>query len=387
MFGKRFELCKLLGFTVYVDWSWFVILVLITWSLATALFPHYYKDLSQPAYWLMGLSGAVGLFVSIVLHELAHSLVARRHGVRMKGITLFIFGGVAEMSDEPSSPQAEFRVAIAGPIASILIALVAFLFSRLVAAAGLTSPIVGVLWYLGFINSALVVFNLIPAFPLDGGRVLRSLIWHFSGSLERATRITAAIGSGFGTFLVLLGLLSIVGGNFIGGLWQCLIGMFLRSAAQMSYRQVIVRRALEGEPVARFMSADVVTVSPLLKLSELVEEYIYTHQHKMYPVVEDGRILGCVTIRDLKQVPRDKWSTLVVADVYTQSSAANTIAHDADAAEALSKMSRHESSRLMVLDEQQLCGVIALKDLLNFIALKMELEEEDETGGSIIPNA
>ncbi len=251
MFGRRFKLFRLFGFEVAIDPSWLVIAVLVTWSLAEGLFPQYFPDYGAAARWTMGAVGAMGLFTSIVLHELAHSLVARRYGVHMKGITLFIFGGVAEMGEEPPSPEAELMIAIAGPILSLLLGGTIVV----IAVAPWPGAVRGVLLYLGFMNVALVVFNMVPAFPLDGGRALRSLLWSWKSNLRWATRVTSRLGSWFGTGLIILAVVSVLTGNFIGGVWWFLLGMFLRGAAQMSYRQLVVRRALEGEPVRRFISS------------------------------------------------------------------------------------------------------------------------------------
>lgn len=376
MFTRRFKLFRLMGFDVHIDLSWFIIVILISWSLATALFPENYADLSTATYWWMGIAGALGLFVSIVLHELGHSLVARRFGLPMKGITLFIFGGVAEMSDEPPSAKAEFLVAIAGPIVSILISLSCYGLNYVGETGGWPVPVVGVLWYLSLINAIVVGFNLIPAFPLDGGRVLRSLLWSLKGSLRWATRITSSIGAGFGLVLILLGVLNFIGGNIIGGMWQVLIGMFLRGAAQMSYQQVLIRRALEGEPVSRFMQTNIHTVRPSATIEEFVNDYIYKHHHKMFPITDNGTLQGCVTISDVKEVPREEWSHRSVGEIAESCTEANTIGPDIDAMEALSKMSQDGTSRLMVVQDKQLQGVVTLKDMLQFISLKVELEND-----------
>ena len=376
MFTKRFKLFNLLGFPIYIDLSWFIIALLITWSLATNVFPQFYEDLSVATYWWMGVAGAIGLFVSIVAHELGHAVVARQFDVPMRGITLFIFGGVAEMTKESPSAKAEFWVAIAGPVVSVAIGVACYVAS-IYGETSLAVPVSGVLWYLGLINGIVVAFNLIPAFPLDGGRVLRSILWQIKGSLRWATRITATIGSGFGLFLILLGVFSFIGGNFIGGMWQFLIGMFLRSAAQMSYQQVLIRQALEGEPVERFMHEDVVTVAPSTTLQQLVEDYVYKHHHKIFPVTDNGRLMGCVTTRDIQQVPRSQWNQRTVGDIVTPCASENTVQRDADAMQALSNMSRHRTSRLMVVDHGHLEGILSLKDLVKFISLKVELEEGD----------
>jgi Zn-dependent protease/CBS domain-containing protein len=376
MFTTRFKVFNLLGFPIYVDLSWFLVVVLITWSLATGVFPHFYEGLSRTTYWWMGFGGAIGLFVSIVAHELGHSVVARQFDVPMRGITLFIFGGVAEMSQEPPSAKIEFFVAIAGPIVSAVVAIACYAVG--IAGQGiLATPVAGVLWYLGIINGLVVVFNMIPAFPLDGGRVLRSVLWHVRGDLKWATRISSRIGSGFGLLLILLGVFNFIAGNFIGGMWQFLIGMFLRGAAQMSYQQVLIRRALEGEPVERFMRADVVTVSPATTVNQLVEDYIYRHHHKMFPVTDNGQLLGCVTTRDVQQVPREEWNRRTVSDIIQPCADENTIECDADAMQALSRLSRNQKSRLMVVRNGHLEGILSLRDLVKFISLKVELEEGD----------
>lgn len=374
MFTRRFKLFTLLGFPIYVDLSWFVIAVLITWSLATGLFPMFYKGLPTATYWWMGLAGAIGLFTSIIAHELGHSVVARQFHSPMRGITLFIFGGVAEMSEEPRSAKAEFFIAIAGPIVSVVIAVLCYAAGKF-GETVLATPVVGVLWYLAVINIVVVAFNLIPAFPLDGGRVLRSILWHVKGSLAWATRITSTLGSWFGLFLIALGVVTFISGNFIGGMWQFLIGMFLRSAAQMSYQQVLIRQALQGEPVERFMRQEVITVPPFATVEQLVKDYVYTHHHKMFPVTEKGALLGCVTTRDIQQVPHEEWSRRTVGEICSPCSKQNTICRNADAMHALDKMNRQQASRLMVVENGHLEGILSLKDLLKFISLKIELEE------------
>lgn len=375
MFTKRFKLMNLIGFPIYIDLSWFVIVLLITWSLATNLFPLWYEGIEPATYWWMGLAGAIGLFVSILAHELGHAVVARRFDMPVRSITLFIFGGVAELSQEPPSAKAEFFVAIAGPIVSVLVGIGCYAAAVNVEELFATS-VVGVLWYLGIINGVVVVFNMIPAFPLDGGRVLRSILWHVQGSLRWATRITSSIGSGFGLVLILLGVLNFVGGNFVGGMWQFLIGMFLRGAAQMSYQQVLIRRALEGEPIDRFMQTEVVSVSPSTTIRQLVEDYVYRHHHKMYPVTDQQRLVGCVTTRDIQKVPRDEWEHRTVGDVLAPCANENTTEPSADAMQTLSRMNQDSVSRMMVVRNDRLEGIVSLKDLLKFISLKVELEDD-----------
>ena len=376
MFGKRIKLFKLLGFEVRIDWSWIIIALLIAWSLSKGVFPSYYKNLSAPTYWWMGIIGALGLFLSIIAHEFSHSLVARRYGLPMKGITLFIFGGVAEMEEEPQSARVEFMMAIAGPLSSIVIALVFYGVYSLGKQGGLAEPVNGVIGYLAMINAILAGFNLLPAFPLDGGRVLRSILWGVKKNLRWATYISSRIGSGFGIFLIILGVIQVFRGNFIGGMWWFLIGMFLQGAAKASYQQLVTRKALEGEPIRRFMKTDPVTVSPSVSLEQLVEDYVYKYHFKMFPVVEDSdRLLGCVTTKQVKDIPREDWNRKTVGEVASQCSPENTIEPQADAMKAVSIMNRTGNSRLMVVEGGHLVGIIALKDLLELLSLKVELED------------
>lgn len=376
MFGKKIPLFKLFGFQINIDWSWFIVFILVAWSLAASAFPAQYGDLSQTTYWIMGVIGALALFASIVLHELGHSLVARRYDVHMTGITLFIFGGVAEMRQEPKKPVAEFFIAIAGPVVSVLIAAACGGLFLLGSNQSWSPAIQGVLGYLAMINAVVVIFNSIPAFPLDGGRVLRALLWKWKDNLKWATRVTSQIGSGFGLLLILLGVFAFLSGNFVGGMWWFLIGMFLRGAASMSYQQLLMRRALEGEPVSEFMNADPITVPEDATLDDFVENYVYRHHHKLFPVVSNGHLRGCITTEDVKNVSRSDWEITSVADVMHGCSDENTISKDTDAMDALSRMNQSDRSKLLVTDGERLAGVLSLKDLLQFFSLKVELEDE-----------
>ncbi|MBN2371971.1 MAG: site-2 protease family protein [Vicinamibacteria bacterium] len=376
MFGRKISLFKLLGFEVSIDLSWLILAVLITWSLSTGLFPHYYAGLSAAQYIWMGVVGALGLFASIIFHEMSHSLVARRYGMPIKGITLFIFGGVAQMEDEPPSPRAELAMAIAGPISSIVLGIAFLGFSGATGAIAGARPIRAVLAYLGFINLVLAGFNLLPAFPLDGGRVLRALLWGWKRNVRWATHLASRIGAGFGAALIVLGLLNVLFGALVGGLWWFVIGMFLRGAAQQSYQQVLTREAFKGERVRRFMAPNPVTVDPTTSIKDLIEDYIYRYHHKMYPVVKGGRLLGCVSIAQIKEIPGNERASRTAGELAKECSRDNAIEADADAMSALTVMNRTGASRLMVVEGGALVGVIALKDMLRFLALKIDLEEE-----------
>lgn len=278
------------------------------------------------------------------------------------------------MTKEPPSAKAEFFVAIAGPIASAVIALICGVTAFFVPPDTL-EPVSGVLWYVALMNVMLVMFNLVPAFPLDGGRVLRSMLWHFKGNLRWATRITAGIGSAFGLFLIFMGVMSFLSG-YLGGLWWFLIGLFLRNAASMSYQQLIIRRALEGEPVAQFMTKEVQTVPPETTIRDFVDHYVYAHHHKMFPVTQNGDLLGCITTRKVKELDRSQWDQFTVSQLASPCSEENTLSPNADAMDALARMNQSKHSRLMVVENGHLRGIVSLKDLLNFISLKVELEED-----------
>lgn len=377
MFTRRIPLFKLFGFGVAIDLTWLILAVLVTWSLAVGFFPALYPALGQAAYWSMGVAGMIGLLFSIVVHELSHSLVARLYGMPIRGITLFIFGGVAEMHDEPVGPKPEFLMAIVGPITSLAVGALFYGLTRGGDAIGLPATITGVLGYLAMINIVLAVFNMVPAFPLDGGRVLRAALWGWTGNFLRATRIAAGFGSGFGLLLMLLAVISVLGGNFIAGMWWFLIGLFVRGAAQASYQQMVMRDALQDVPVRRLMTGAPVTVGPSLSLDQLVEDFFYRHYFKTFPVVEDSRLLGCVNLRRVKEVPRDRWRDTTVRDILEERSGGNTVSPGTDAASALTGMLRSGTSRLLVAEDHRLAGIISQSDILRFLAVRLDLEGEE----------
>ena len=375
MFGRRFTLFKLMGFEVRIDASWIILAALITWSLAVGYFPAYDRGLPTPDYWYMGIAAALLLFLSIVVHEFAHSVVARRNGLPMQGITLFIFGGVAEMGDEPAQPGIEFWMALAGPLTSILIGTIAYGIYRETAGVW-PAPVTAVIHYLGWINWVLAIFNLIPAFPLDGGRVLRSAIWHSTRNLDRATRIASGIGEGFGVLLMALGIISLFFGSFVQAIWWFVLGMFLRGAAQQSYQQMRIQGALSHEAVSRFMHPDVVTVPPNISVEDLIENYVYRFHHKMFPVVTDEahHLAGCISTDQLKSIPRDEWRQHSVQELMRPCSLENTVSPDTNAVSALTKMRTSGLTRLLVVDKDRLLAIVTLRDLLEFLSLKLDLE-------------
>lgn len=372
--GKPITLFKLLGFKVQIDLSWLFLALLVTWSLAEGLFPQLYQGLRPGTYWWMGVAGATGLFASLIFHELCHSLVARRYGIPMKGITLFIFGGVAQMDEEPPSAKSEFLMAIAGPLASIGLAAGMYLALQAGKALDLPLPVLGVAAYLSFINGLLAAFNLIPAFPLDGGRVFRALLWRWKSDIHWATRTASTVGSGFGLVLIALGVVNLLMGRLVLGIWWALIGMFLRFAAKASYFQLLSREIFEGEAVRRFMTPDPVSVPAELSVQEFVEKYVYSHLHDVFPVTQGSTLVGLVKTNTASQVPQPDRQRRTVLDLMSPRSAENTITPDTDAVKALSIMKRTGNSRLLVVEGDRLVGILALKDMLKFLSLKVDLE-------------
>jgi Zn-dependent protease len=376
---RQFRLFSLFGFEVRLDLSWLLLALLISWSLGAGMFPADYPGLTPRTYAWMGVFGALGVFFSIVFHEFSHSLVARHYGMPIKGITLFIFGGVAEMEEEPPSPKSEFLMAVAGPLASFLLA---FIFSRIAAIAllrGWPVPVVGVSSVLAYINTVVAIFNLVPAFPLDGGRMLRAALWHFRKDMLAATRISSQMGSGFGFALMLLGVIAFVQGNIIGGMWWFLIGIFLRGAASASYQRLVLHDLLHQKPVSHFMRREPETVPPGVTVRQWVDDYVYRHHFKMFPVVEDGELLGAVSIDDIRDVPKNRWHAVSIRDVMKPCNEDNTVEAGMQTEKLLTSMIHPgKQTRYLVVDDGRLVGVIALKDVLELVALKMEIDRSGQ---------
>lgn len=375
MLGKQVTLFRLLGFAVRVHVSWLVIAALVTWTLATQVFGVTGR-FSPTLNWTLGVAGTVGLFVSVVIHELCHSLVARHFGMDMKGITLFIFGGVAELDEEPPSAKAEFLMAIAGPAASVALAGIFYGLVGILTSLGPVLSLQALLGWLGLINLILAIFNLIPGFPLDGGRVLRAGLWAWRGNIRWATRIASEVGSIFGFILIALGILDVLMGAAIAGLWLFLIGLFIRYAAKQGYQQVLVKQLLSKEPISRLMNAEPVTVQADLPIANFVEDYVYKHHFPMFPVLRDGHLAGLAGPRQLRQISQDQWPGKTVGDICQPCSADNTVGVDEDAMAALSIMNRTDVTYLLVVQKGHLVGIMTLKDLMKFMTLKMELEGE-----------
>jgi Zn-dependent protease len=377
--SRQLTVLRIAGIPLRFDASWVIIAVVLTWSLANRfaleLPLEQHPELTTGTYWAMATVVALVLFLCVILHELGHSLVGQHYGLRIRAITLFVFGGVAALEGEPRAAKAEFWMAVAGPVVSIFLAAIFWLVFLAGTSAGWHVAVLTILRELAVINAVLLGFNLLPALPLDGGRVLRAILWASTGNLYRATAVAAQLGQVFGLALLLLGLFSLLAGHPMAGLWWLLLGWILRSAAQSSYGQVVIRGILGAEPVRRFMTAKVSCVPPDLSIEHLVEDYVYQQHHQLYPVCAQGRLRGYVTPREIKRVPREAWSRHRVAEIMASDIEAVQIAPETDALDALARMQRTGESRLLVVEQGSLVGILTLKDLLDYLSLKLELEQ------------
>jgi Zn-dependent protease/CBS domain-containing protein len=373
MFGYRWRLFRLRGIPISIDASWLIVLILLSWTMGEN-YRAAVPGLEAGSYWLLGLVTAVAFFICIVLHELGHALVGQAMGMPFRGITLFLFGGVAELGGEPPSAGKEFAMAIAGPIVSAVLAGIFWIAARAGIQADWPPTAIIVLDTLALINLWVLIFNLVPAFPLDGGRVLRSILWGASGNVRRATFWASLLGRGFAWVLIFVGLLEFFAVDFVGGIWLVLIGVFLNNAAHSSYQQVLIRQVLGGEPVRRFMNNNPIVVPPVLDLRRWVEDYVYRYHHKTFPVSSNGQLEGVINTAVLARYPQLEWENHTVAEAMRRDVDVISVPPTTDALQALETMQRTGSSRLLVVEGGRLEGIVSLKDLLRFFQLKLELE-------------
>jgi Zn-dependent protease len=365
------QIARVLGIPIRVHWSWFAILLLITWTLAEGYFPGRLPGAAVRVLWAYGLIAALLLFVSILLHELSHAVVARRAGVTVSGITLHVFGGVAQLEREPDSPRTELLMAAAGPLTSLAVAAACW---AALGALRLPPAAEAVVRYLGGVNLLVALFNLVPGFPLDGGRLLRAALWAWRRDVAWATRIASVAGSSFAFLLVAAGTLRLMAGEFVPGAWLVLIGLFLQQAARASYGELIARRSLEPVPVAEAMSRDVIVAPAGASLRHLVDAYFWPHHVGSFPVVADGTpgdgLVGIVTIQHVKAVPAERWTATTVRDVMIPLRDDLTVSASASCWEALRRLTANGVGRLVVRDGGRLVGYISLRDVTHLLALR-----------------
>jgi len=387
-----FRVGTLFGISIHVDWSWILIFLLVTWNLAGAVFPALHPDWSIGMNIALGIAASLLFFVSILLHELAHSLVAKARGLPVRRITLFFFGGVSNIEREPPSPSTEFLMAIVGPLTSLLLGfgfiwlgrqnipeMDTALRSPQQLLRGL-DPLSTMLLWLGPINILLGLFNLIPGFPLDGGRVLRSILWAITKDFRRATRWATTIGQGVGWLMILAGVamifgatVPVLGSGTLNGMWLAFIGWFLVQAASQSYQQVVVEDMLEGVPITRLMRDPAPAVPPDLPISTLVYDHIMQGDERAFPVVEADRLLGMVFIENLRTLDRSSWDKTTVRDVMVPQNELETVTPREDAMDAFQKLTHREMRQIPVVQNGKLIGMLRRRDILRWLQLRSEM--------------
>ncbi len=367
---RSYRLFRIAGVDVGVHPSWFVVFGLVTWSLASGYYPQALGDANTTLHWALGAISALLLFAAVLVHELAHSLVARAQGLDARSITLFIFGGVSNLGGESPRPRVEFLVAIVGPLSSFAIAGLALIGAQITPPG---SAAHAVLSYLAIVNGLLGLFNLIPGFPLDGGRVLRSIVWQATGSLRRATEIAGAAGTIVAYGFLVWGFVQVLNGELLGGIWIAAIGWFLQMASAASVQQVRLEEALRGTRVSDIVRPDPATVPPNLSVADLIEDYLLPQNRRAMPVAQDGRLLGIVTLGDIREVPLDRRATTPVGSVMGGREGVVTVAPGASLGAALEALGRGDYEQVPVVENGRLVGMLTRADLLRQFQLRETL--------------
>jgi Zn-dependent protease/predicted transcriptional regulator len=372
---RGFRLFSIFGIEIRIDYSWFVIFFLVLWTLTRGAFPTSLPDQPPGAYIAMGLAGTLLLFASLLAHELSHSLVARSRGIEVEGITLFIFGGMARTGADFESPGDEFLIAGVGPLSSLIIAAAFWALATLGDMAGAPATVTTVAGYLATINIVLAVFNLFPGFPLDGGRLFRAIVWKATGDRRRATRYATTGGKVFGFMLLGLGILNMFAGNVVGGLWLVFIGWFVRTTAEASYTQYVLRQSLQGVRARDAMTPAPSTVPAELSLQQFLEEQIMHGRHHSFPVVRDDRTVGLITLEGVRAVPRTEWAERAVGDAMIPISDALVVRPGDDMVAVLEKIGSAPSRRLLVMQDGELHGILSSTDITRWLE-RQRLREE-----------
>jgi len=369
---NSFKLTRLWGIDIEINASWLLVFALFSFSLSQHYFPNQVPGLELSVYWLMGTGTTILIFTSVLLHELAHSLMAIKKGIPIKRITLFIFGGVAQLEREPDQPGVELKIALVGPATSIGLALLCWLVYFSLPEDLAVSYVFGFLATLNFIVGTI---NLIPAFPLDGGRVLRAGLWHFMKNLLRATRIAVIIGGVFAFMAIGLGFYMIFQLYWIWGLWYIFLGWMLYQSGQASYSQLVFHQTFKGVPVSQVMSPDVHTVSPNLTLDQLVEKF-FQYKFGAFPVTEEGRLIGMVTFNQVREVPLQKWPYTEAAQIMTPLRELVVVSPKTEAVEVMMKMAAGNTGRVLVVENDRLVGILSRTDMMKLINMHMLLGTE-----------
>lgn len=365
------NLGKIFDIQIKIDYSWFIIFLLITWSLGGHYFPHSYPGWQSLTYWIVALSTCLIFFACVLAHELSHSLVSKAHGIPVRDITLFIFGGVAQIASEPEKPRNEFLMAFAGPLISIVIAIL-FRFVFFVMRDSF-QPVAALAYWLSRINLILAIFNLVPGFPLDGGRILRAVVWKITGNFRKATRIASGAGQFVAFLLIFFGMFMFFTGRFFNGLWFVFIGWFLNNAAEKSYRWVALKDTMRGVTVEEVMVKECYGVPGDITLEQLIHEHIIRGGHRCLPVIESGRVVGLVTVHQIKEVPHHAWSSTTVEEVMIPLDKTKAVKPSDPLFSIFETMTREDISQLPVVRNGELVGIIGKDNILNFIRTLSEL--------------
>lgn len=367
---QAISLGRILGIPIGLDYSWFLIFVLLTWTLAASYYPAEFRNWSTAQYWIVGAVTAIMLFVSVLLHELGHSVIAMRYKIPVRSITLFIFGGVAEIGAEPPSAAAEFWIAIAGPVVSFALAI---FFGSLQPIFVAVAPLLALAKYLAYINGTLALFNLIPGFPLDGGRVFRAIVWGVTHSLRRATLVAANVGRAVAFLFIIVGVWQVLTGNLGNGLWIAFIGWFLESAASAQVQQQMVHDLLADHRVSEVMSRGYATIPADATLQHLVDDHILGAGRRCFVVTRSDEAIGLLTLHNVKEVPRAEWATTTVAQTMIPMAQVKRVEPEAELWAALEEMDRDGVNQLPVMADGHCTGMLSREDLVSFMRTRREL--------------
>jgi Zn-dependent protease/CBS domain-containing protein len=382
---------RIFGINIYLDWSWIFIFLLITWSLAVGVFPAWHPDWSPGLSFAVAIVASLLFFASILIHELSHSLVAKARGLPVRKITLFIFGGASNIEREPPTPATEFLMAVVGPLTSIVLGVILLwlggtlagttdeMMAAPVDAFSNLNPLYTLLLWLGSVNILVGLFNLIPGFPLDGGRILRSFLWAMTNNLRKATRWASGVGHLIAWLFIIAGMamafgvrVPFFGTGVINGLWLILIGWFLNVAASQSYQQVVIQDLLEDVPVTLLMRNNVPAVPPEMSISDLVYQFILGTGESAFPVVSGDRIAGLVSLEDVRKVPRDNWEKTTVSEIMTRAEQLAVVSPQEVASEALNQLEQHDVRQVPVVQDGHLIGLLRRRDIMRWLQTQSE---------------
>ena len=369
--NNSFQIGKIAGISIRIDYTWFIVFALVALSLGGSQFPNMRPGWSPALYWIMGAITAILFFASVLAHELAHSLVSKSRGVPVESITLFIFGGVARIKEEPKGPGGEFWMALAGPATSVGIGLAFGVLYYAIRQTG--SPIALLARWLFYVNLIVAIFNMIPGFPLDGGRILRSIIWKITGDIRKSTRVASTVGKVVAYSFILWGVWMLISGNRFNGIWMAFIGWFLLNAASSSYRQLEIREMLRGVKVREIMTTDCPRIPKNLAIKDLVDDHIFRTTRRCFPVVDNDHISGIITLHNIKEVPKEKWETTKIEEVMTNLNELRIVHPDDDLYNVMQQMTEDGVNQLPVIENEQLVGMIARDNLLGFMNARSEL--------------